>query len=89
MDGEPRVLVNTSSATHCRPWEDISDHVCPLDRDHSSLVKFSDHDNDYETVLGVLQIMIKNADFHGKNKCTNLVHEGSETKLLSSIKNSG
>ena len=61
MDGEPKVLVSKASATHCRPWEDTYDHVCPLERDHSDLVKFGPNDKDYDTVLTLLQGMVQRA----------------------------
>ena len=61
MIGEPKVLVTTASATHCRPWEDTNDHVCPMQRDHSNLVKFGANDPDYDTILHVLQEMIQRA----------------------------
>lgn len=54
MEGTPAVLVDSSSATHGRPWEDKAHHIQALDRAHSNLIKFSRHDSDYDTVLDVL-----------------------------------
>jgi hypothetical protein len=61
MNGEPKVLVSRASATHCRAWEDDYDHVCPLDRDHSDLVKFGPNDRDYALVLGLLRGLVSRA----------------------------
>ena len=61
MTGENKVRVTKSSATHCRPWEDSNDHLCPIDCDHSDIVKFSAHDGNYDTVLTILQGMVERA----------------------------
>ncbi|KAI9150018.1 Trans-aconitate decarboxylase 1 [Paramyrothecium foliicola] len=55
MNGELRVLVAPSSATHCRPWEDKDDYTYPMQRNHSNLVKLGLHDPDYDTVLHVIE----------------------------------
>lgn len=72
MSGERKVLVSTSSATHCRPWEDTNDHMCPMQRDHSNLVKFSPHDHGYDTVLHVLQGMVQRAAHCQERRITHL-----------------
>jgi len=51
MNGTPAFLVTKSSATHCRHWEDGPEHLCPIARTHSEMVKFGTHDNEYEKVL--------------------------------------
>ena len=51
MDGPPTVLVDRHSATHAREWESDGQFVQPFNRNHSELVKFSNHDDDYQTVL--------------------------------------
>ena len=61
MSGQAKILVTVASATHCRPWEDTNDHVCPIPRDHSNIVKFGANDNDYDTVLSILQGMVQRA----------------------------
>ena len=49
MTGPKDVLVGISSATHGRPWETGRLYVCPIDRNHSELVKFTRaHDPDYK-----------------------------------------
>ncbi|KAL6798387.1 hypothetical protein J3E68DRAFT_449339 [Trichoderma sp. SZMC 28012] len=50
MIGPTAVLVTKSSATHCRPWEDGSEHICAIARTHSEMVKFGPHDPDYRNV---------------------------------------
>lgn len=44
MIGPTTILVTRSSATHCRPWEDGSEHICAIARTHSDMVKFGPHD---------------------------------------------
>ncbi|KAI0869168.1 hypothetical protein GGS24DRAFT_174112 [Hypoxylon argillaceum] len=61
MGGEKLVLMSKPSATHCRPWENTPDYVWPLDRDHSDLVKFQLHDQDYDKVVSTLQGMVDKA----------------------------
>ncbi|EHK27081.1 uncharacterized protein TRIVIDRAFT_34530 [Trichoderma virens Gv29-8] len=51
MIGPPAVLVTKSSATHSRPWEDGSEHICAIARTHSDIVKFGPHDPDYRNVI--------------------------------------
>jgi hypothetical protein len=57
MTGPLRVLVDSSSARHGRPWEDEAHHCLALKRTHSELVKFSKIDGDYERVLTILKRM--------------------------------
>lgn len=54
MKGPLAVLVTKSSATHCRPWEDGEEYMCAIDRTHSNMVKFGQHDNEYDKVRGRL-----------------------------------
>ena len=51
MNGPPAFLVTKSSATHCRPWEDGPEHTCPIARSHSEMVKFKEHDAEYDKVV--------------------------------------
>ncbi|RDW88650.1 hypothetical protein BP6252_00682 [Coleophoma cylindrospora] len=51
MKGPPCILVDFSSATHGRRWENQAHHVQAIDRDHSQLVKFKANDEVYERVL--------------------------------------
>lgn len=51
MDGPPAVLVDRHSATHGREWESDGQFIQPVDRNHSDLVKFSNYDDEYQTVL--------------------------------------
>jgi hypothetical protein len=55
MKGERAVLVQSSSATHGRPWECEAHHVQSISKTHSDLVKFSIRDDVYDRVLYVLQ----------------------------------
>ncbi|ETR97188.1 hypothetical protein M419DRAFT_92340 [Trichoderma reesei RUT C-30] len=50
MTGPPTILVTKSSATHCRPWEDGTEHMCAIARTHSEMVKFGPHDPEYKNV---------------------------------------
>ena len=50
MAGPKEVLVNDFSATRPRLWDPNEDQE-PFDRSHSDLVKYCDHDVDYERVL--------------------------------------
>ncbi|PVH71306.1 hypothetical protein DL98DRAFT_397381, partial [Cadophora sp. DSE1049] len=61
MTGEPTALVSKGSATHCRSWENSNHYMCPIDRDHSEMVKFSANDIYYDTVLEILKGMSKKA----------------------------
>jgi hypothetical protein len=61
MKGPPAVLVNKSSATHCRPWENGPEHICPINRTHSDMVKFGLYDHEYEKVLARIQGVARRA----------------------------
>ena len=52
---KPAILVSSASATHGRSWEVGDRYVVALNRTHSELVKFSQHDDDYEMVRDCLQ----------------------------------
>ncbi len=49
------VLVSQASAVHCRPWETGSDHISPISRNHSEMVKFRARDEEYYKVIGILE----------------------------------
>ncbi|OPB40304.1 hypothetical protein A0O28_0003830 [Trichoderma guizhouense] len=61
MIGPTTVLVTKSSATHCRPWEDGSEHICAIARTHSDMVKFGPHDPDYRNVWLRLRALSRRA----------------------------
>ncbi|KAL6807195.1 hypothetical protein GGI42DRAFT_320215 [Trichoderma sp. SZMC 28013] len=50
MDGEKSLLVSKNSATNCRSWEIGAEHICSIARTHSNMVKFGQHDEEYEKV---------------------------------------
>lgn len=52
MTGDPTILVDGYSAKSGRPWEDNPSYLHPMNCSHSALVKFSEHDEDCEAVLG-------------------------------------
>jgi hypothetical protein len=55
MDGEPAILVGSASATHGRSWENQAHHIQAINRSHSELVKFSNHDAIYFRVRDQLR----------------------------------
>jgi protein SERAC1 len=61
MNGPPAVLVDRHSATHGREWESDGQFIQPVNRNHSELVKFSNRDDEYQTVLRYLSTFRKNA----------------------------
>jgi hypothetical protein len=60
MDGPNQCLAGRDSATDGRYWEDGKD-IYPLDKDHSHLVKFTEHDEYYPMVLKALKNMVSAA----------------------------
>lgn len=58
MDGELKMLVEGISATDGASWEEDGPKCIPLDKDHSHLVKFKAHDENYPAVLNVLKKMV-------------------------------
>jgi hypothetical protein len=61
MSGPPAVLVDRYSATHGREWESDGQFIQPVNRNHSELMKFSNRDDEYQTVLRYLSTFTKNA----------------------------
>lgn len=61
MSGPPACLVTKSSATRCRPWEDGPEHICPISRSHSDMVKFREHDEEYDKVAQRLSGLARRA----------------------------
>ncbi|KAI3572140.1 hypothetical protein IWW34DRAFT_824446 [Fusarium oxysporum f. sp. albedinis] len=51
MTGPTAVLVTKSSATFCRWWESGPEHICPVHRTHSDMVKFGPEDPEYDNVF--------------------------------------
>jgi hypothetical protein len=61
MNGPLAILVTKSSASHCRHWEDGAEHLCPIARSHSDMVKFAAHDDEYDRVLEKLKGLARRA----------------------------
>jgi ankyrin repeat protein len=61
MEGPLCILVDSSSARHTRPWENEAHNCIGMKRDHSTLVKFSPNDSDYDEVLAKLNRMASTA----------------------------
>ncbi|KFZ08657.1 hypothetical protein V501_05861 [Pseudogymnoascus sp. VKM F-4519 (FW-2642)] len=57
MGGPLCILVDSSSARHTRPWENEAHNCIGMKRDHSTLVKFTPNDSDYDEVLAKLNRM--------------------------------
>lgn len=61
MQGQHAVLVDRSSATHGRPWENKDHHIHAIERDHSNLVKFCYRDEVYDGIREHLRGFAMNA----------------------------
>ncbi|KAH0556219.1 hypothetical protein GP486_005853, partial [Trichoglossum hirsutum] len=61
MTGPRAVLVDSSSATHGRPWESEAHHIQAINRNHSDIVKFSLQDKYYYVVLQHLRQLAADA----------------------------
>ncbi|KAG7001762.1 Protein SERAC1 [Fusarium oxysporum f. sp. conglutinans] len=61
MTGPTAVLVTKSSATYCRWWESGPEHVCPVHRTHSDMVKFGPEDPEYDNVCVNLRRLARRA----------------------------
>jgi hypothetical protein len=57
MGGLLCVLVDSLSARHTHPWENKAHNCIGMKRDHSTLVKFSPNDSNYNEVLAKLNRM--------------------------------
>lgn len=55
MTGDPAILVDRYSAKSGRLWEDQFSHLHPINCSHSEMVKFPEHDDECEIVLGKLK----------------------------------
>lgn len=55
MTGDSTILVDRYSAKSGRSWEDKPSHLHPINCSHSEMVKFPEHDEDCEVVLGKLK----------------------------------
>ncbi|VUC34805.1 unnamed protein product [Clonostachys rosea] len=66
MNGPPTVLVSKESATHRRSWAPGSEQLCAINRNHSEIVKFSPHDNDYENALQLIKGIAQRAASVGR-----------------------
>ncbi|KAH0551761.1 hypothetical protein GP486_007020 [Trichoglossum hirsutum] len=60
MGGATQLLVDRDSATDGRHWYGRED-IYPLNKNHSNLVKFTEHDEHYPIVLKVLKDMVSSA----------------------------
>lgn len=70
MSGPLACLVTKASATHCRPWEDRPEHICPISRSHSEMVKFGEHDAEYDKVVQILAGLARRAMERGVRSST-------------------
>ncbi|KAH0522569.1 hypothetical protein TsFJ059_006394 [Trichoderma semiorbis] len=71
MIGSSAVLVTKSSATHCRSWEDGTEHICAIARTHSDMVKFGPNDHDYKNVwLRILRLSRRATDARARLRTT-------------------
>jgi hypothetical protein len=61
MDGEKALLVSKNSATNCRSWEIGAEHICSIARTHSNMVKFGQHDEEYEKVCERIRDLCRRA----------------------------
>ncbi|RFU77499.1 nacht and ankyrin domain containing [Trichoderma arundinaceum] len=61
MTGPAAILVSKLSATHCRPWEDGAQYICPINRTHSEILKFGPEDHEYENALGRIEGLVRRA----------------------------
>ncbi len=61
MTGPPVVLVDETSATQARPFEDQAHNIQGINRTHSDLVKFGGRDEAYDIVLSYLEEFAENA----------------------------
>ncbi|KAK5993735.1 hypothetical protein PT974_07172 [Cladobotryum mycophilum] len=61
MNGPKEVLVNKASATQCRPWDNDPGRICPINRNHSEMVKFRRNDPEYDRVIQILKGMARRA----------------------------
>ncbi|KAK5637257.1 hypothetical protein RRF57_012969 [Xylaria bambusicola] len=59
--GPPAFLMTRLSATHCRPWEKGEEHVSPVCRTHSEMVKFVPEDHEYDKVRGRIRGLVRRA----------------------------
>ncbi|KAK5189084.1 hypothetical protein LTR96_011244 [Exophiala xenobiotica] len=81
MDGPSTILVDPASATHGQGYGQSSVESLSINRTHSFLVKFSRHDQEYQTVLRILSALIQVSRpvllprIHGD-------HNGFKTELL-------
>lgn len=55
MTGDPSILVDRYSGKSGRSWEDKLYHLHPISCRHSEMVKFPEHDENCEVVLGKLK----------------------------------
>ena len=58
MNGPSTILVDPASATHCQGYDQGRVELLSIDRTHSLLVKFSRHDQEYQTVLRILSALV-------------------------------
>ena len=61
MKGPETVLVTKSSATHCRSWENGTEHICAINRTHSEMVKFEPQDDIYKMALQRIKSLVHRA----------------------------
>lgn len=81
MQGPHAVLVDRSSATHGRPWENEEHHIHAIERDHSNLVKFRYRDEVYNGIREHLQGFAMDAVKVIKLRLTNQFGNPNNTEI--------
>ena len=71
MTGDPTILVDRYSAKSGRSWEDKLSHLHPINCSHSEMVKFPEHDENCEVVLGKLKRVSELASTVIRARCRN------------------
>ena len=71
MTGDPTILVDRYSAKSGRSWEDKLSHIHPINCTHSEMVKFPEHDENCEVVLGKLKRVSELAPAVIRARCGN------------------
>ena len=71
MTGDPTLLVDRYSAKSGRSWEDKLSHLHPINCSHSETVKFPEHDENCEVVLGKLKKVSELAPAVIRARCGN------------------
>lgn len=81
MQGDPAVLVDRSSATHGRLWENEEHHIHAIERDHSNLIKFCYRNEIYDRIREHLQGFAMDAVKVIKLRLANQFGNGNGTEV--------